>query len=75
MVEPNHAIRPEDRRCFMEEGDGFADEFGREDVFVRDAEKLRKMIMTESRNARLKYEHLDLDGNEEGAPRRGVLRR
>lgn len=57
----------------MEEGDGFADEFGREDVFVRDAEKLRKMIMTESRNARLKYEHLDLDGNEEGAQRRGVL--
>lgn len=75
VVEPNHAIRPEERRCFMEEGDGFADEFGREDVFVRDAEKLRKMIVTESRNARLKYEHLDLDGNEEGAQRRGVLRR
>lgn len=74
-VEPDRAIRPEDKRCFMEEGDGFADEFGGEEVFMRDPDKLRRMIKEESRKARLEYEHLDLDGNEEGVQKRGIFKK
>lgn len=74
-VEPEHEVTAADKRCFMEEGDGFADEFGGEEVFMRDPDKLRRMIKEESRKARLEYEHLDLDGNEEGVQKRGIFKK
>ena len=64
-IEPDRELTAEDKRCFMEEGDGYADQFGKMDIFNSDPEALRQIIESESRGARQRFEHLDLDGNVE----------
>ena len=44
QVEPNRDIPKESVQCFKEEGDGFADNYGEEKVFLRSPQALRKMI-------------------------------
>ncbi len=66
QVEPNSKITEEAKRCYLEDGDGFADKYGEEKVFLRSPQALKKMISKANKEARAKYEHLDLDGNEQG---------
>lgn len=64
-IEPNREISEEAKRCFLEEGDGFADKYGEEKVFLRSPQALKDMIRKGNEYAREKFEHLDLDGNEQ----------
>lgn len=65
QVEPNREIPEEAKRCYLEDGDGFADKYGEENVFLRSPEKLKEMIRKANEDARARFEHLDLDGNEQ----------
>lgn len=65
QVEPNREIPEEAKRCYLEDGDGFADKYGEEKVFLRSPQKLKKMISKANKDARERFEHLDLDGNEQ----------
>jgi hypothetical protein len=65
QIEPEHIIPEEAKRSFLKAGDGFADEFGKTDVFAQDPSKLKEMIAQESKNARQRFERFDLDGNIE----------
>ena len=49
----------------MNEGDGYADDFLQTAVFENDPDALRDMIERKSKEARARFEHLDLDGNEQ----------
>lgn len=62
-IEPHREITENDCRCFLEGGDGFADEYGKEEVFLSSPEKLEKMIEQQSKEARERFEKYDLDGN------------
>ena len=62
VVEPNKEISPETKRCFMEEGDGYADKYGETAIFESNPDKLKAMIEQKSKEARMRFEHLDLDG-------------
>ena len=64
-IEPEHEISESAKRCFLKEGDGFADDFGKEEVFMKSPEDLNAMIAKWTKYARDKFEHLDLDGNEQ----------
>lgn len=75
VVEPTHEIDDATKRCFMEEGDGFADAFGETTIFESDAERLQRMIDRGNREARKRFEHLDLDGNEQHIPKRRLFGR
>ena len=44
VIEPEREIPADAVKCFMEEGDSFADNYGECVVFERDAEKLQKML-------------------------------
>lgn len=44
QVEPNRDIPKEAVRCFQEDGDGFADRYGEEKVFLRSPQALKEMI-------------------------------
>ena len=64
-IEPEHEIPEEAKKCFMKEGEGFADDFGKEEVFMKSPQGLKDMIERMNQEALEKYEHLDLDGNEQ----------
>ncbi len=68
-VEPNRIIDEktleEAKLCYSSKGDGYADKFGKSDIFKTDPHDLKKMIQKYSKVALEKYEHLDLDGNEQ----------
>jgi len=64
-TEPEREIPEEARKCFMKEGDGFADDFGKTDVFKQSPKELKELMEQGREEAREKYEHLDLDGNEQ----------
>lgn len=64
-IEPEHTIPEDAMKCFMKEGDGFADDFGKEEVFKKSPKELKEMIETENKKALQEFEHLDLDGNEQ----------
>jgi hypothetical protein len=49
----------------MKEGDGYADDFNKEDVFLKSPRALKEMIEKKNAETREKYEHLDLDGKEQ----------
>ena len=49
----------------MEEGDGYADDYCKMDVFEQDPKRLRKMIAKEKKYARTNFERFDLEGNLE----------
>lgn len=65
VVEPQREISERAQRCFLAEGDGYADDYCRSVEFESDPEKLEEMIAKQSKIARERFEHLDLDGNEE----------
>jgi Uri superfamily endonuclease len=62
-IEPEREIPAEAMKCFMEEGDGFADSFCSSEIFEKDPKKLKKMIAIKNKEARLKFDKYDLDGN------------
>ena len=68
-VEPNRIvdekILEEAERCYDKKGDGYADAFGKNEIFISDPNELRELIKKWSQTALEKYEHLDLDGNEQ----------
>lgn len=64
-VEPTREIPEEAKKCFMSEGDGYADDFGQMTVFEQDPDKLKKMIEENKALARRNFEAFDLDGNVE----------
>lgn len=78
-VEPDRKIdaklQAEARRCYLEPGDGYADEYGKEEVFLSSPEKLKAMIEDESKKARDIFEKYDLDWNEIGLPPRNAFAR
>jgi len=49
----------------LSNGDGFADDFGKEEVFKTSPQELKEMLKQKMKEVREKYEHLDLDGNEQ----------
>lgn len=65
QIEPEHEISESAKKSFMKEGDGYADDFDKEDVFQKSPQALREMIENKNAETREKYEHLDLDGNEQ----------
>ena len=64
-IEPEHEISESAKRCFLKEGDGFADDFGKEEVFMKSPEDLKAMIKKWKKYSRDKFEHLDINGNEQ----------
>lgn len=62
IVEPEKEISPSAEKCFMKEGEGFADDFCQSVEFESDPQKLKDMIDSKSKEARERFEHLDLDG-------------
>ena len=75
IVEPDRVVPDDAARCYLTDGDSFADGYGETKVFERDSDKLRAMIARMSREARQRFEHLDLDGNEEESPKRTLFGR
>lgn len=63
LVEPDKEIPQSAVKCFMNEGQGFADDFCQSIEFESDPEKLKEMQAQQSKEARRRFEHLDLDGN------------
>ena len=49
----------------MSEEDSYADDFCKKDVFERNPGKLKKMIAQKAKEARMRFESLDLDGKIE----------
>lgn len=64
-IEPDRDIPEEAKKCFLENGDGYADGYGETDVFETDPIKLKTSLEKWRKEALEKYEHLDLDGNEQ----------
>jgi hypothetical protein len=64
-IEPEHTIPDEAKNSFLKAGDGYADDFGKMDIFDQDPARLKKMIARESKKARENFERFDLDGNLE----------
>lgn len=60
VVEPDKEIPAETLKCFMQEGDSYADNYGECVVFERDPEKLEQMIEKKWREARRKYKNSSL---------------
>ena len=63
IVEPNREIPEEANKCYLNEGDGFADDFGQSVIFESDPEELQEMLDKKNKLARVYFEFLDLDGN------------
>lgn len=64
QLEPEREIPVEAKKCFLEDGDGFADNYGEEKVFLHSPQALNTMISKANKLTRTRFEHLDLDGNE-----------
>ena len=65
QIEPNREIPDSAKKCYLSNGDGFADDFGCEVVFKQSPQELKDLIEAGRKNARKKYEHLDLNGKEQ----------
>ena len=73
VVEPDREIPASAKKCYLNEGDGYADDFLKKAVsqqtpdriFETDPDELRDMIKRKSQEARTRFEHLDLDGKEQ----------
>ena len=73
VVEPDREIPASAKKCYLNEGEGYADDFLKkavskqtpERIFETDPDELRDMIKRKSKEARTRFEHLDLDGNEQ----------
>lgn len=65
QIEPDREIPESAKKCYLQNGDGFADDYGKEEVFMRSPQALKKMIEAGRKYALEKYEHLDLDGKEQ----------
>lgn len=65
QTEPNREIPEDAKRCFLSMGDGYADEYGKNDFFETDPVLLKLLLEKWRKNALEKYGHLDLDGNEQ----------
>lgn len=65
QIEPEREIPESAKKCFMKVGDGFADDFSKEDVFLKSPQALKRIIDKGNEFARKKFEHLDLDGKEQ----------
>lgn len=63
IVEPNREIPEDAKKCYLKEGDGFADDYGQSIIFESDPDTLQEMLEKHNKLARMNYEHLDLDGN------------
>ena len=63
ITEPDREIPDDVKKCYLKEGDGFADDFCQSVVFESDPETLQEMLDEKNKQARRNYEHLDLDGN------------
>ena len=71
VVEPDREIPAAAKKCYLNEGEGYADDFLKkavsqqtpERIFETDPDELRDMIERKSKEARTRFEHLDLDGN------------
>lgn len=64
-IEPDRAIPEDAKKCFLKTGDGYADGYGETNVFETDPVKLKSLLEKWRKEAVEKYEHLDLDGNEQ----------
>jgi hypothetical protein len=64
QVEPGRNIPEEAIQCFKNDGDGFADNYGEEKVFLRSPQALRKMIQEETEKALMSFANMDIDGND-----------
>ena len=64
-VEPDRQIPEDAKKCFLKTGDGYADGYGETNVFETDPVKLKELLEQWRKEALDKYEHLDLDGNEQ----------
>ena len=65
QIEPERTIPDEAKKSFLKEGDGFADDFCKMDVFDQDPKRLKKMIAQKSKDALIRFKRFDLDGNLE----------
>ena len=74
QVEPNHELTEEAKKSILSVGDGYADDFGKTEVFEQDPTKLKKMIAKKSKEARDKFEKYDLDGNEQETRKKSWLK-
>lgn len=63
QVEPHHELTEEAKKSFLSEGDGYADDYDKTDRFKQDPTELKAMIKKNTKEARQRFEHLDLDGN------------
>ena len=71
VVEPDREIPAAAKKCYLNEGEGYADDFLKkavsqqtpERIFETDPDELRDMIERKSKEARTRFEHFDLDGN------------
>lgn len=61
QVEPEREIPEEARKCFLNEGDGYADDFCQTEVFEQHPEKLKKMIEKASKATLKQFGAFDLD--------------
>ena len=65
QIEPEHVVHESAKKCYLKEGDGFADDFGKEVFFFKSPNKLKEMINKWNADVLKRFEHLDLDGNEQ----------
>ncbi len=75
VVEPDREVDAKTQRCFLAEGDGYADNYGESVEFESDPAKLHKMIEEGCREARQRFERYDLDGNIEPIVKKSWLER
>lgn len=60
QTEPEREIPAEAKRCFLEEGDSYAYEYCRCDVFEQEPEKLKRLIAQKSKEARKRFGNKEL---------------
>ncbi len=57
QIEPDREIPVEAKNCYQKEGDGFADNYGEEKIFLRSPQALKTMIQEANKAARARFEH------------------
>ena len=60
-IEPYRVIPEEAKQCFLKSGDGFADNYGEEKVFMRSPQYLKDMISRLLKQARERFEKYYLE--------------
>ena len=64
QIEPYREIPQEAIQCFQVAGDGFADNYGEEKVFLRSPQALKNMIQEDTEKAHKMFANMDLDSYE-----------